>query len=153
MIWILIAACARPVPPPVFPMPIPSMEPPIGRVEIEDAPDACPAEASFVPSRPAPYVGEDGHPSCRAQLVPTSQVLQLLQDSDDRDYWQSRATICHDYRHTDRAWAEQVALSCRADLRATQSELRVSQISAPAVLILGVTIGIGLGAAGRSIAR
>lgn len=152
MITLLLLACGARTPAPLYPLPLASPPEPPPRAVYQAPADACPTEASYVPSRPAPWIDEQGHPTCRAHVVPSAQVIDLVQDADDADHWHDLALSCHSYRAIDRAYAEQVVGSCRADRRATELELSVQRTIVPVALVGGVLFGVGVGLAAAHVA-
>jgi len=151
MIALLLLACVRPVAPVLFPEPLADLHQP-SPVLFEAADDECVQAVAFTPTRPVPYLDADGVPTCRAQLVPESQVVELMADQDAAAYWQRVAEIGHSYRAMDRAWAEQHAGACWGNERSLRAELRVQRTIPPIVFVAGTILGTGIGLAAGSVA-
>jgi len=106
--------------------------------------DDCATAVSMNPGRRAPYVDEAGIAGCRAQLVPPTMALELLQSEDMAAYWEERSMICHRGRTTDRSYCEYVSAQVRGENAELRRELQWQRVAAIAAGVTGFIVGSGL---------
>ncbi len=143
MLWLL--ACAVRTPPVLYPRPVPDLVEPPEPEPFEAAADECPLQVPFDPAKPAPHLGDNGHPTCRAQLVPESKFYYLLVDADEVPYWQARAETCHTARAADRLHGQTVTDALFVEAQAHRREAQGLRLATPAVFVGGVVVGLAVG--------
>lgn len=142
---LLLAACAAHQPPILFPTPLPDVAlPETPEITISD--NECDEAAPYKPGAPPPFV-VDGVVMCRAQVVPESQVLELLGARALGDYWGEVGPACYERSEADRTHA-QVHYAAEWDRRSlAESDARILRLSVPVAFVGGVLTGLGAGAA------
>lgn len=149
MIWLLLLACVPKAPPVAFPTGLPDPAPP-DLVPFEAAEDECAKAAPFIPGRAPPFL-DDGLAVCRAQVVPESQIVQLVQDADAAAYWRPVALACYERSEADRLHAQNMVNSLHYDREAHRQDAQSLRIAAPAVFVGGVIVGAGVGIAAAKV--
>jgi len=142
---LLLMGCASRTAPVLFPTPLPALTP-AEAPPIAAQADECSLAAAYVPGRAPPFV-VDGLVTCRAQVVPESQVLELVVDADAAAYWEPVARACYDARTADRLHAQSSLELCHADGLYSEREARVLRVVAPALFTGGLVVGTALGLA------
>lgn len=153
MIMFLLIGCIKSNLSPLYPAQIPEMPKPPEKIKILKEPDECKSPASYLQSEKAPYIDDYGHPTCRANLVPTSDMLKLLQTVDDAEHWEKVAKLCYDYRDFERSLAEDAYASCRLSNKSLETDLRVNRALAPLLFVAGIALGAGVGVAASEVAH
>lgn len=145
MVILYLAACAFHQPPVLFPTPLPEVEPPVS-VAIRSSADECDDAAAYKPGSPPPFV-VDELVTCRAQVVPESQVLELLHASDLATYWGDVGPACYERSAADRSLAQRELDVVWLHQKAAEADARALRVAMPVAFVGGVVIGLGAGAA------
>jgi hypothetical protein len=137
----LLAALTGCIPkaPPVFSAAVPEMTAPEYEVPPATA-DACPQAEPYIPGDVPPHV-TDGVVSCRAQVVPEHQVIDLLHSKALAEYYEDVAGICRHYRDLDRQHCEAVVAQERADSAILRRQITVHQLLLPVAVVAALFAG------------
>lgn len=148
MIALLLVACIPHRAPTLWPVDVPTPEPPPALEELPEleGETPCPEVAPYLPGRQAPWVTAQGIATCRAQVVPERVILELRACPAREVYWSRIALASYAARKEERgyaqAWIQDQALD---DARKEARTLRAGTVGSYA-------LGIGTGLAAAWIA-
>jgi hypothetical protein len=150
-VWLFYALACVPKIEPVsaFPHPLPDPETPVV-VELPAAPeDECLVAASLKPGFPPPFVVE-GYATCRATVVPESQVLEWIRAENLGEWSADRLQLCHEYRGMDRTHCDLVVQALATERDGLRRDLAWARVAVPLAGLGGLIMG---GAVAVAIAK
>lgn len=145
MIALLLLGCPKPEPPTLYPLEVPTLDQ-APALDYERAPATCAEVEAVQPGEPFPQAAADGTAGCGGLLVPDDQFAELLHDADvSLPWYRTYAEECADGRTLDREWAQAPHDQTWRALREAEDANRGLRLAAPALFVLGVALGTGVG--------